>query len=634
MTMFRQVQLRRMEGENAESTLDLNSAPYSVAAGGWRSEGERLEIGVVIEATTLTALDRAVNAIWRMLAQAQAYAQRTNGQPIYVFTKTCDSVSATTEFGATWMRKAITTGTLSVPDPSLLADGHFTVTVTVTLEVAALWERALVAAIAEWTTGSSGVTTDSGGGLTVTNTAATLYAPRLRWTSTTGLTVRTFWRYRSNFIGSPQLDLLRLSANFRAYVNQNTKLFVIGDETGIVASSPAQTLVDGEVYEVVVRMAGSDSGVWLDGTRIVSHKSALSWPANPETYRLIETQSTCGGQTFQSIQVWPEGLTNAEITGMAGWGAPESELCYLVDSGNAQLTNSYRYLYNVPGDALAPVRVVMSGSASFDQVRAHLRLLSAPAASKWECESGTLGANTASNSNSDASNGSQARFTPADTAWATRVTLVLAADPNDVDDIWGRHRVFLAGYDSAASTNINQVRWRVVIAGVAEAWSDAVSLAAVSTRSLVDLGTLDIPPGAWPDETQTATSDVVGGSYVTLEIQASNTTGSGGGTLDLDALYLAPAEIETEVACADFDYSDEFVVIDFASRLLNAITVRNWRTMEFATWGSLTGDRLELAPRTGLAAFLWMYAYRDSSEQAMPKDTASLFLFYRPMWVR
>ena len=629
MTMYRMVQLRRMVGENAEATLDLNTAPYSVAAGGWRSEGERLEIGVVIEATTLTALDRAVNVIWRMLAQAQAYTQRTNGQPIFVFTKTCDNLSATAEVGATWMRKLVSVGSLSVPDPSTLADGHFTVTATLTLEVPAQWERAWPAPLL---VGYSSTTTyaRSDGGVVCFGQALT--ARRVRWSSTTGLTARFFWEF-SDPGGSLQVNFVRLSGNFRTYYGASTGRFTIQEEAGKTAQTAAYSFSAGQVVEVVVRWSTTAMAVFVDGVKAVESVTAISWPADPETYSLVEPSALVTAQIL-SVQTWASALTDNEITGMYGWGTPEPELCFSLAPASSQLTNLYRYIHNVPGDALAPLRVVMSGSASFDQVRAHLRLLSAPATSVWECESGTLGANTASNANGDASNGSQARFTPADTAWATRVTLVLAADPDDVDDVLGRHRVFLAGYDSAASTNINQVRWRVLIAGVAEAWSDAVSLAAVATRSMVDLGTLDIPPGAWPDETQTATSDVVGGSYVTLEIQASNTTGSGGGTLDLDALYLAPAEIETEVACADFDYSDEFVVIDFASQMLNAVTVRNWRTMEFATWCAVTGDRLELAPRTGLAAFLWMYGYRDSSEQAFPKDTASLLLFYRPRWVR
>ena len=629
MTMYRQVQLRRMLGEAAEASLSLNATPYTVAAGSWRSEGTRLEVGVVIQATTLTALDRATSSIWRMLSQAEAYAARTNGQPIYVFTKTCDALEDTAEIGATWMRKLVSRGTLSVPDPSTLADGHFTVTATLTLEVAEVWERA-------WPTqvliGYSSTTAyaRSDGGIVVVGQPLT--ARRVRWDSNTGLTARFFWAY-SDPGGSLQVNFIRLSANFRCYYGAATGKFTIGEESGKTAQSAAYTFTAGEVVEIIVRWRPTAMTVFVNGVKAVESVTAISWPSNPETYSLVEPSATVTAQIL-SIQTWPKQLTDDECTGMYGWGTPEPELCFSLAPSSSQLTSLYRYIHNVPGDALAPLRVVLSGSASFDQVRAHLRLLAAPAVSTFECESGTLGTNTASNSNSDASAGSQARFTPADTAWATRVTIELAADPNDLADVWGRHRLFLAAYDSAASTNINQIRWRVVIAGVGEAWSDAVSLAAVSTRSLVDLGTLDIPPGAWPDEAITGTTDAVGGSFVTLEIQASNTTGSGGGTLDLDALYLAPAEIECEVVCEDFDYSDEFVVIDYASLLLNAITVRKWRRMEFATWAEVTGDRLELAPRTGLAAFLWMYGYRDTSEQAMPKDTASLYLFFRPRWVR
>lgn len=629
MTMYRQVQLRRMLGENAETTLDLNTAPYKVAAGSWRSEGARLEVGIVIEATTLTALDRAVAAIWRMLSQAAAYSDRTNGLPIYVFTKTGDTVDATAEIGATWLRKLVTVGSLSVPDPSLMADGHFTVTATLTLSVPETWERAWPAQVL---VGYDSATTIAQSDGSIKLIGQPLTARRVRWTSSTGLTVRFFWDF-VNPGGSLQVNFVRLSANFRCYYGASTGKFTIGEESGKTTQTGAYTFAFGDIIEVVVRWSSAAMAVFVNGVKAVESVTAISWPTDPETYSLLSPDATVTAKA-QSIQTWPSALTDDEIEGMYGWGVPEPELCFSLAPASTALTSLYRYIYNVPGDALAPMRVVMAGSASFDQVRAHLRLLAAPATVVKECESGTLGTDVATNANAAASGGSQARFTPSNTSWAVRVTHVIAGNPEDVQDYLGRHRLFLAAYDSAAATNINQIRWQVEIAGVSEAYSEEVSLAAVATRSLVDLGILEIPPGAWPDETATADSDVVGGNYVRLKIEARNTTGSGGGTLDLDALYLAPAEIETEVTCAEFDQSDEFVVVDYLSLLPNAVTVRNWRTMEWATWGQATGDRLELTPRTGLAGFLWMYGYRDSSEQVLPNDTASLYLFYRPHWVR
>lgn len=631
MATYRQIQLR-LAGEESAGVIDLNTSPYKVEAGSWRSELEELQVRIVIQASTLAELYRYSSVISQALAQARAYALAMHPLPVYVYMKTADALTTTADIGATWLRKIIRGGRLTVEDPSERADGQYTVLATLALEVDAYWQRATPAQILQCVTGAASLTTNTDGSLTVANARVELYARRRTWTSSTGITVRTFWKVATGT--SVQINLLRLSANFRAYLNPNTGVHILSDETGTVASGNL-ALTNGATYEVVVRMGGSDNGLWINGTRVVTYKNTLTWPSDPNLYRVLDTSGACGTQQFYSIQVWPTLLTDAQIAELRNWGRPEPSLAWAnIGYSATALTALSASVYNVAGDSLAPMRLVLNGSESFDQLRVHMRALMAPAAAAFECESAMLGANTASNSNASASGGSQARFTPADTAWATRVTVALASDPDEMAALRGRHRLFLAGYDSAAGTNVNQVRWRLVVAGVAEDWSEERAFAAVSTRSLLDLGTVDMPPGAWPDEAVLATTDLEAGTFVTVEIQAANSTGSGGGTLDLDALYLAPAELELLVQTPDYDGSDEWIVVDFVSMQMNAVTVRSYISMEWATWGAMVGDRLMLTPRAGLSAFVWLYAYRDADEQAFPNDTATWHIDYQPQYDR
>lgn len=631
MATYRQVQLR-LAGEESANVIDLNTSPYKIEAGSWRSNMDELKVRIVIQASTLAELYRYSALISQALAQASAFTIAMHPLPVYVYMKTCDALTTTADVGATWVRKKIASGRLTMDDASERADGHYTVLATLALEVDRYWQRATPAQVLQCSTGSTYLINGTDGSVTVNNAAVDLYARRRKWSSTTGISVRTFWTADTSV--STQVNFLRLSAAFRAYINPNNGAMVLGDETGTVASATL-ALTNGATYEIVVRMAGSDHGIWVNGVRVTTYKNTLTWPADANTYLVLATGASCGTQIIRSIQVWPTALTDSQIAGLVSWGRPEPELTWTAGGiSTTQLTAQNTSIYNVAGDDLAPVRLVLDGSQSFDQLRLHMRALMAPVAAAFECESGALGANTASNANAAASDGNQARFTPADTSWATEVTVTLASDPDEVAALRGRHRLFLAGYDSASTTNVNQVRWRLVVAGVAEDWSDERAFAAVSTRSLLDLGTVDMPPGAWPDEATLATTDLEGGTFVTIEIQVANSTGSGGGTLDLDALYLAPAEMELLVQTPDYDGSDEWIVVDFVSTQMCAVTVRSYLSMEWASWCEMVGDRLKLTPRTGLSAFLWLYGYRDDSEQAFPKDTATWHLAYQPQYDR
>jgi hypothetical protein len=175
------------------------------------------------------------------------------------------------------------------------------------------------------------------------------------------------------------------------------------------------------------------------------------------------------------------------------------------------------------------------------------------------------------------------------------------------------------------------VRFRLVVAGQAEEWSEAKGATTVGTYSLVDLGTVRIPPGEWPAEALAATTDVHGGSYVTLEVQACNTTGSGGGTLDLDAVYLLPAEAEGTLDLV-LDVSAYYGLLDFTGERASFIGVADPRSLEFAAWGAYPGDRLELPPSTQEGGTLMLRWLRDTQGQAYMNDVCDVWLYYEPRW--
>jgi hypothetical protein len=360
---------------------------------------------------------------------------------------------------------------------------------------------------------------------------------------------------------------------------------------------------------------------------------SLKRNTEPDTYQIFAPSTAA--QSLLSWQLWPAALTDAQCAALNAWGRPEPELAYLLAPADADNTDAFYKLHNVPGTDTTLLRAVLSNYSSgtdYAQVAYGFRPLRIQTTHLWECESGTLGAQTANNVEAAASGGNQARFTPASTSYGTQVTVVLCANPADVAAMQGRYRLYLACYDSAATVGVNIVQWRLVVAGVAEDWSSASRATAVSTRVLVDLGEVDIPPGAWPDESISAVTDVHAGSFITLEIQIKNTTGSGGGTFDFDALYLAPSELEGVVTCASLDNTDEYLVVDFTSDPVAAVTVRDYRSMEFASWATVEGDALELTPVAGAAGGFWCYAYRDTNDQAFPNDDITAWLYYRARW--
>lgn len=622
--MNRQVQFRQ-----TSMVIDLNSSPYKMEAGSWSGHGRQLELGVVLQASTLAELERYVSALRRVVMAGRAHSTEEYGEAVWVFTKVCDDLWVTAEIGATWLRKRVRGGTVLAADVSSQADGVYRTAVTLSLEVDEWWQRAAPLPLATMAGGSSGTS-----GEIMVSVSAPLTAPRYAWSSTTGLTARYFWYYGVNALHpAVTTNFIKVGANVTGWWDEAAKRFKMQDDVGNTCQSGGYSFSLAQEVEVIFCWRpGFGMGIYVNG---VKDGEALACSfADAATYTLLEPTSDVA--MIGGVQVWPSYFTDAVLTGLRGWGRPGTECAFVDPPADGKNTNATFGLHHIPGDAGGPLRVVVqdTGGSDWDQVRVGLLVGRTAFTLKAECEGGTLGANTASVADTDASAGYVARFTPADTSWANRVTVTLCALAAELYKYEGTWRVLLAGRDNAAAININQVRWQLTLAGVATDWSDALALAAVGTRSLVDLGQVRIPPGALPEGATRASSSGYGGDCLRLEVQARNTTGSGGGALDLDCIYLQPCDEEGVATATEWARATQYVMLDFVSEPPAAVTVYDWRTAEYAGWADWLGDRLSVLPGFGplSGSLLWVYGYRDSGEQAWPNDTLALTLFMAPRY--
>lgn len=614
-------QIRLVSGSDY---VDLNTTPYAVVAGSWLSLNTALEFTVLVQASALTTLDRYVAAIQRLATRIGLYDQQMIGEPVEIWTKTCDDLSVTAELGATWQKKRVKSASLRIQDPSTSAVGNYAITVALSLEVEELWRRAAPESVLE-VAAAADVSLMATGALQV-GASKSLTGRRIGLT-TSGFTVRVRWDKSSNnactFFQMTGTDLKAWWDGTKFNIQDDTAPTPNTAQSSSYAAYPSGTEID-----VVFVWDFETLAIFVNGVRDGFAEPAVTITL-ADTYTVMAPSSSA--QNFYSLQIWPVAFVAAYATGLYAWGRPEMELAYCVPPAADTNTAALYQLYNIPGDAVGALRLILDGAAQdYAMLKAGLRALRIPTTLAWECEDGTNGTDTLDAADATASGGNVAQFTPTGTAAAVRSTIVLCADPGDVAALQGEHRLYLAVKDNAASVGLNLIKWRLCIAGQYEDYSDEFSTAAVNTYSLMDLGPLRLPPGQWPVESITATTDVHAGSYVTLELSVRNTAGAG--TFNLDAAYLLPAEAEGTLT-GTFDVSAWYEVLDFTGERPAFIGAADYRSLEFAAWADYTGDRLDLAPGAtgGALALRW---YRDANEEWYPADTCDVFLYYEPRWRR
>ncbi len=420
----------------------------------------------------------------------------------------------------------------------------------------------------------------------------------------------------------------------QAYYSASDKRIHIEDADGNTAVSAPIVAAAGAELDVVFKWdpVADAMGIWVNGA-LAATGAACDLGANVETVKLMDVTGGVA-QGVYSVQVWPQPLTAGACAGLAAWGRPEPELAFVVPPADTKNTNCAYRLFNMPGDAPGGLRVLATAGANQDQLRLALRPLRAPSTLKFECEGGTLGADTAGAADADASGGNVARFTPTASTWATRATVTIVANPSGLASYLGDYVLFLACKDAAANVGDNLVRFRVNVGGVNGDWSAEVGVAGINTRSLLRLGTFSLPPGGWPEESAGAATTGYGSAYVTVELQVKNGLGTGGGAFDLDALYLAPKEADGVASCAAWVYSTQTLALDWTGETPSGILAFDSRSLEFGGWADWEGADLTLTPTTGEAGVLWGYAYRDAAQQAWPNDTVDLTVYYEPRWRR
>ncbi len=231
-------QVKLVWGSNS---LDLNDSTYILQAdGGWQSAGSELALRVLVRASTMAEMERTITVVRQVLSQAAAYQERMVGDPVYVWSKTCDELSTVAEFGATWIGKQVRGGLVDVQHLGGVAAAPNAI-LTIVLRVDDAWQRVLPQSVLECSTGVVNLSSLASGGLWTAG-AVDLYARRMRWSSTTGLTARFFWTYST---GSTQINFVRLSTDFRCYWTFVSNQFVIMDDDEVTASSAVLTLTVG-----------------------------------------------------------------------------------------------------------------------------------------------------------------------------------------------------------------------------------------------------------------------------------------------------------------------------------------------------------------------------------------------------
>lgn len=639
----------KLVSRGEELTLSSGQNPALVEES-WNDQGDGVQFTILYQDLTWNAVKSFMHRLQLLLSQASRDAESLSGSPVYLYSKTCDSVSTIAEFGPTWKMKRILSGLVKLEkttnNPNRVAAW---LTISVATEI--YWRRCQPVNPLEHGT-LAAVDHPAAGTLSLAQGSSShLFYRKIGWTAATGVTVRYLWQYRSPM--DSQLSFMRVGgSSFRLYYGPSWYGFAFLDESAQRFSTSSFTMISGQVYDLVLRLGTSHASLFVDGVLAGSYSSALSWPSYSNRHPILSYDAGTGvAQYLRGLQVWPTLLTDAEVASLTSWGRPDAELPLLVTPADGatptpvENTSSRYSLVAVPGTAPAPLRTLVAGYVTaFRKVIAGIRQGGVPRPStfstlvtKYEAESGTLGSGVTSVVDSSASNGNVARYTPTSSAWAARVTVTLAADAANVTVLRGTWRLLVLVKDSASVLQTNSLRYCLNIAGQRITdYSEEVSAPALSTRSLVDLGTLQIPPSQWSRTALASTGTQYVGNYLTLEIQVYNSIGTGGGTLDIDALYLVPVDAELEALTPTWSVSNQVVSLDFVNDPpTSELLFSTWSAAEWAGLVDYLGDSLEVPPNLGVDdnSLLVLQVQRDTLGQTYPKDTSWVYVQIQPRWV-
>lgn len=648
MTQGRIVKLVRGNAALRLYQMSQSAEIAGIADGSWRDNGDSVEFDLVVRGTW-NAAARAMDLVQSWLSQAGYNDYYRSSDPVYLYAKSCDRLEATAELGATWRAKQVFDGSVRwgkwIEGPNGVM-AHL----QVQLQTEAMWLRCAAAPVAETTSSVeifNGYAQDARGrgGLTsgvIVAPGAALHVRRQTWTSNTGLTARYLWR--RGVVNNQILSFLAVGSNFRAWNNASTNTLHISDNASNAASCQFVPLTD-VVYDLVFRWSSNSLAVFVDGVKAAEWTGTVNWPASPERYQIISVHSASAAQCLLSVQVWPAALTDDEVASLYGWGWPDCELaCAVTPTDGAGPTlcanrDAQWRLYHLPGGVGCRLSVIAQASADWDALEIGCKAGGTPATgvtTRFECESGTLGAQTASVGDSNASGGAVARFTPADTNWAVRTTMTLSATAADLYRYRGRWVLMLNAMDNASTVQRNWVRWKLYLAGQLIASSaEEYSLPAVGERMLISLGELQWPTPALAEAMLRSAGTQYGSAYLTLALEARNTVGSGGGTLDLDALYLLPADLSVRLQAPSWAASTQYLLADFTGATpTTALIFNQYRAQEWAGPAWWEGDTLTL-PSSNLAddgALLRFFGLRTTGRRMHPLDSLFVYLLARPAW--
>lgn len=359
---------------------------------------------------------------------------------------------------------------------------------------------------------------------------------------------------------------------------------------------------------------------------------------------------------IHGLQLWPTALSQAEAEEVMAWAKPELEIGYLnrgtPPSDIPDLAGDHKLVVTAGSEGAALAIMASSGaSPTIDRYMIGVRVdtcryvpssisdvvLNDPTV-LYECENSILSGGTTQVSVSNASGGKVARVTPTNTDWGTRCIIYLIDSQSRLWWYRGLWRLLLVVRDNANNVQVNQIRWRFLQHGVSLSdWIGPLWASAVNTFTYIlmskEMQDTFLPPTSWHEEIFDGGSLGNYSDLLQVEIQTRNTVGSGGGTLDLDALVLMPADrigvIQAVLAHNNFWHLVDHTTSPFGTALVgNEIDLADLRPAVYQGLPPLVNAGLH----SHNCALLKVLPVSGNQNIVVPSGTHDLKLKMRARW--